>query len=264
MALEGLVARAALFFLLFARVLAMLQFSPLTNSSSIPGLARIALSLLCAALVLPMVASTGYLIPDSGLEYAFLVVGEAMIGVIMGFMLSITYAAFQTAGQLFSLQMGFGASQVFDPLAQIEIPLLGQFLNIVAMLVFVYTAGFQRIFLTGVYQSFQALRAIDLVLLRQDIMMTMLRGLSALFENALIISFPILGTLFLVQIVMGLLARAAPQMNLLMLGFPLSIGVAFIILFVSVPFLVQVFDRLIESGFDQLLLFFRAAREARS
>ncbi|MFP4113380.1 MAG: flagellar biosynthetic protein FliR [Spirochaetota bacterium] len=259
--LNELVGNAQLYFLLFVRVIAMLQFAPLLSSGSIPGLAKVALALLAASLTFPSVAAAGYPLPDSGLAYAFLAVGEAMIGIIMGFMLALVYAAFQTAGQLFSLQMGFGASQVFDPLAQVEIPLLGQFLNVVAMLVFVFTAGFQKIFLTGVYYSFQAVRAVDLVLLREDILMSILRGLSALFENALIISFPILGTLFLVQVVMGLLAKAAPQMNLLMLGFPFSIGVAFVLMLVSIPFLMEAFDRLIAVGFERLMEFFRGAAE---
>ncbi|MFW5683721.1 MAG: flagellar biosynthetic protein FliR [Spirochaetota bacterium] len=261
MTLDGLVANAQLYFLLFVRIIAMLQFAPLLSSGSIPGLVKVALSLLAASLVFPMVESSGYPIPDNGVFYAFLAFGEAMIGVIMGFMLAIVYAAFQTAGQMFSLQMGFGASQVFDPLAQIEIPLLGQFLNVVAMFVFVVTSGFQKIFLTGVYYSFQTLRAADLVALREDIVISMMQGLSGLFQDALIISFPILGTLFLVQVVMGLLAKAAPQMNLLMLGFPLSIGVAFVLMLVSIPFLMEAFDRLINVGFERLLEFFRGAAE---
>lgn len=241
--------------------MALIMLAPLLSSGSIPGIARIALALLSASLVLPMVRETGYPIPDTGLGFAFVAVGEAMIGIIMAFLLNIMYAAFQTAGQMFSLQMGFGASQVFDPLAQIEIPLLGQFLNLVAMLVFVFTRGFQKVFLTGVYYSFQSVRASDLVLLREDLLATMLRGLSDLFQNALIISFPILGTLFLVQIVMGLLGKAAPQMNLLVMGFPISIGVAFLIMLVTIPFLMGAFDRIIGMGFEQLMVFFRGAAE---
>ncbi|MCK4514929.1 MAG: flagellar biosynthetic protein FliR [Spirochaetaceae bacterium] len=259
--LNELVAGAQLFFLLFVRITAMIAFAPLLSSGSIPRIAKIALALMSAALVFPMVQASGYPIPDSGLAYAVIAIGEAMIGIIMGFILAIIYAAFQTAGQMFSLQMGFGASQVFDPLAQIEIPLMGQFLNLVAMFVFVFTQGFQKIFLTGVYYSFQSVRAVDLVLLRDDLLTTMLRGLSELFQNALIIALPILGTLFLIQIVMGLLGKAAPQMNLLVMGFPISIGVAFIIILVTIPFLMESFDRLIGVGFDHLMVFFRGAAE---
>ena len=256
---DGLVTDAQLFFLLFVRVIAMIQVAPLLSSSSIPALVRVALALLSSALVFPMVNAAGYPIPDNGLAYAMLVIGEAMIGIITGFILSLVYAAFQTAGQMFSLQMGFGASQVFDPLAQIEIPLLGQFLNIVAMFVFVFTQGFQKMFLTGVYYSFQSIRAADLVVMREDLIATLLHGLSGLFQNALIIAFPILGTLFLVQIVMGLLAKAAPQMNLLMMGFPISIGVAFLIMLVTIPFIMEGFDRLLTAGFEQLGRLFRVA-----
>ena len=263
MAFDSMVSNAQLFFLLFARVMAMLSIAPLLSSSSVPRIARIALALLAAVMVFPSVAESGYVIPNNGLAYAVLLVGEALIGIIMGFMLSIVYGAFITAGQMFSLQMGFGASQVLDPLAQVEIPLLGQFLNIMAMLVFVFTEGFQRVFLTGVLYSFQSVRAVDLVLMRHDIISTMLRGLTGLFGNALIISFPILGTLFLVQVVMGLLAKAAPQMNLLMMGFPISIGVAFLILMVSIPFLVETFDRLIGAGFDTLIRFVDGAQSVR-
>lgn len=262
--LGGIASGAQLFFLIFVRIYAMISFAPLLSSSSIPRLAKIALALLAGTLVFPMVTASGYLIPDTGLAYAMLALGEAMIGIIMGFFLAIIYAAFQTAGQMFSLQMGFGASQVFDPLAQIEIPLLGQFLNLVAMFVFVFTRGFQKIFLTGVYYSFQSVTASDLVLLREDIVTTMLRGLSSLFQNALVIAFPILGTLFLVQVVMGLLGKAAPQMNLLVMGFPISIGVAFLIILVTIPFLMESFDTLIGVGFEQLMRFFDGAAEARS
>jgi len=263
MTFDGIVADAQLFFLLFARVIAMLSIAPLLSSSSVPRIARIALALLAATMAFPMVAASGYIIPDSGLAYAFLVIGEALIGIIMGFMLALVYGAFITAGQMFSLQMGFGASQVLDPLAQIEIPLMGQFMNIMAMFVFVFTEGFQRVFLAGVYYSFQSVRAIDLVLMRNDIIETMLRGLTGLFGNALIIAFPILGTLFLVQVVMGLLAKAAPQMNLLMMGFPISIGVAFLILMVSIPFLVETFDRLIGAGFETLMRLIEGAQSVR-
>lgn len=259
--LNDLVVDAQLFFLLSMRVIAMISFAPLLSSAAVPRIAKIALAMLAVSLVFPGVREAGYPIPDSALAFGLIAVGEALIGIIMGFMLAIVYAAFQTAGQMFSLQMGFGASQVFDPLAQIEIPLLGQFLNLVAMFVFVFTQGFQKIFLTGVYYSFQSVRAADLVLLKDDLVTTMLRGLSDLFQNALIIALPILGTLFLVQIVMGLLGKAAPQMNLLVMGFPISIGVAFLLILVTIPFLMQSFDRLIGVGFDRLLLIFRGAAE---
>lgn len=193
-----------------------------------------------------------YPLPDTGLAYMLLVVGEAIVGIIMGLYLVIIFSAFQTAGQFFSLQMGFGASQVFDPLAMIELPLMGQFFNQVAMLVFVIVGGFQKTFQIGVYRSFHAMRAVDLVGIQEDLATFLLSGLVRLFAQAFVIALPVVGTLFLVSITMGLLAKAAPQMNLLMLGFPINIGVAFLMIFLALPLIVHAFSAVIDEAYNYL------------
>lgn len=245
-----LIEYTQVFLLVLVRVLAIMRIAPLLSSSSIPQIARIGLSFFTAVAVLPHIVAVGYPIPEQGIQYAMLLVGELMVGIVIGFFLQLIYSAFLVAGQFFSFQMGFGASQVFDPLAQVEIPLMGQFLNIVAMFVFVGIGGLRKTFLIGIQQSFEAVRAIDFVLHRDVIFKTIFSGLGYLFEQALIISFPILGTLLLVSVAMGLLAKAAPQMNLLMLGFPLKIGIAFLILFLTLPFLVEAFGRIIDASFE--------------
>jgi flagellar biosynthetic protein FliR len=247
-----IVANAQLFFLIGARVLAMVETAPLLSSDSVPQAAKVALAGFAAFAVYPWVRDAGYPIPDSGLAYAMLVGGEVAIGLIMGFFLTIFYAAFTMAGQLFSLQMGFGASETFDPLAQIEIPLVGQFLNLAAMLVMLSTNGFKMYFLSGIQGSFRALRAIDLVSRKDNIYLYLMDAGSNLFVQALTLSFPILGTLFIISVVTGLLSKAAPQMNLLTEGFPLSISTAFLLLFAALPAMMEVFSRMIGSGFDSL------------
>jgi flagellar biosynthetic protein FliR len=229
------------------------ETAPLLSSESVPQIAKIGLAFFASFLVFPWVMAAGYPIPEFGLEYVLLAVGEALIGIVIGFFLMLIYSAFQLAGQFYSLQMGFGASEVFDPLAQIEIPIMGQFLNLIGMLIFLIMGGFQKIFLTGVYRSFQAARAVDLVLHRNDILRMVLSSMARLFEQSLVISFPILGILFLVSVTTGLLGKAAPQMNLLTLGFPISIGTAFFILLLSLPVLAEVFSGVIDYSFSELL-----------
>jgi flagellar biosynthesis protein FliR len=250
--IESLTGNTLLFFLVFVRIFALVQTAPLLSSQAVPGIAKVGLCLFTSAAVFPWVSALGYPIPETGGAYLLLLVGEALVGIVIGFLLNLVYAVFQVAGQFFSLQMGFGASQVFDPLAQIEVPLMGQFLNIIAMMVFITTQGFQKTFLSGVYHSFRAFRAIDLVIHREGIVTIMVVGLSRLFEQALVISFPILGTLLLISVSMGLLAKAAPQMNLLMLGFPLAIGTAFLLLLIGIPVLMGSFKHLIDDGFRQI------------
>jgi len=77
-------------------------------------------------------------------------------------------------------------------------------------------------------------------------------GLSRLFMDAMVISLPILGTLFLTSLTTGLISKAAPQVNILSEGFPISISVAFILILTTLPFMIEAFTRVLDSGFSSL------------
>jgi flagellar biosynthesis protein FliR len=241
-----------LFLLIAARILAMIEVAPLLSGSGVPQVAKLGLAGFAAAAVFPSVKASGYPIPADGAAYGLLVVGEAAIGLIMGFFLSIVYSAFTTAGQYFSTQMGFSASETYDPLAETELPLMGQFLNLIAMFVFVSTEGFQKLFLVGVQGSFKAMKAIDLVTRRNDLIQFLVQATGALLQQALILAMPVLGTLFIVTVAMGLLSKAAPQMNFLTEGFPITLTVTYVILISALPFMTEAFSHLIEASFDDL------------
>lgn len=258
-----LIANAELFLLVLVRVFGLLSVAPLMSSRSIPGVARVGLALFTAVAVYPWVLEGGYPIPDNAVFYVFLLIGELLIGIILGFVLTVIYAGFLLAGQYFSFQMGFGASQVFDPMAQVQIPLMGQFINLVAMLVFLISGGFQKLFLGGVMRSFQVMRAADIASQTENIATMMTRSFGSLFQEALVISFPILGTLLIISVSLGLLAKAAPQMNLLMLGFPVKIGMAFLVLMLTMPLLIEAMGRVIDGSFQQIMEFLAAVEQGR-
>ncbi|MCD6397389.1 MAG: flagellar biosynthetic protein FliR [Spirochaetaceae bacterium] len=257
MSSDFLIQNIQLFTLIFVRIFALISIAPLLSSVGIPSIAKVGLAMFTGIVIFPWVAEQGYLIPESGLAYGMLLIGEILIGLILGFMLTVIYSAFLLSGQLYSMQMGFVASQVYDPLAQIQIPLMGQFINLMAMFIFVLVGGFQKIFLMGVLRSFETVKAVDLINAREPILKLVLRSMSILFEQALIIAFPILGVLLLISVSMGLLAKAAPQMNLLMLGFPIKISIAFLMLFLAMPFLLEAFTRVIDSSFYELMNFLK-------
>ncbi|MBI9100566.1 MAG: flagellar biosynthetic protein FliR [Spirochaetaceae bacterium] len=250
---DALLTEGQIFLLIFARIIALMLIMPILSSSAFPAPARAGLAFFTAIAVFPMARTLGFVIPDTGVLYAVMVIGEVLIGIIMGFIILLVFTVFQVAGQMFSIQMGFGASQVFDPLAQIQIPLLGQFLNLIAMLVFLVTSGMKKVFLTGIFQSFSVVKATDLFLQREMLVSYFTGVLGSLFEQAIIIAIPIMGTLILLSVTMGLLAKAAPQMNLLMVGFPIQISVGFIMMLAAMPFLIEKFTMIIDAGFSQIL-----------
>ncbi|MDR2393434.1 MAG: flagellar biosynthetic protein FliR [Treponema sp.] len=256
--IEELLIQAPMFMLIAVRALAMIETAPLLSSAGIPQVAKLALAGFAAYTAFPAAEATlGALVlgGDIGLyslSFLLLVIGEGIIGLILGFFLTIIFSAFATAGQFFSLQMGFGASETFDPLAQVENPLMGQYLNLVAMLVFLSMGGFRALFLEGFWHSLQSISIMHLIEGREGVMRMVLSGLSQLFLDAIIISMPILGTLFLTSLSTGLISKAAPQINILSEGFPISITVAFVLIFATLPFMVEAFSRVVDAGFQSL------------
>ena len=268
--LQNILAFGPVYILIAVRAFAMIQVSPLLSSEAIPQVVKIALAGFVTFAVLPtaevfmaanspsgLVTLPGGTLTDLryepfSLRFILFIIGEGIIGIIIGFYLTIIFAAFSTAGQFFSLQMGFGASETFDPIGQVENPLMGQYLNIVSMLVFITIGGFHRLFLGGFWRSVQTINIISLIEGRETVVGMLASGLSRLFLDAMVISLPILGTLFLTSLATGLISKAAPQINILSEGFPISITTAFILLFASLPFMTEAFSHVIDSGFRTL------------
>jgi len=268
--INNILSFGPVFFLIAVRAFAMIQTAPLLSSEAIHPAVKFALAGFAAFMVIPtaeiyMAAnSPGGIVTLPGgtlsdlryevfsLRFGLLIIGEAIIGIIIGFFMTIIFAAFSTAGQFFSLQMGLAASETFDPVAQIENPLMGQYFNLVSMLIFVSIGGFHQLFLGGFWRSVQTVNIISLIEGREPVVTMLTSGLTRLFLDAFIIASPILGTLFLTSLTTGLISKASPQINILSEGFPISILTAYMLLLVSLPFLVEAFSRVIDSGFSTI------------
>ena len=107
-------------------------------------------------------------------------------------------------------------------------------------------------FLGGFWRSVQTINIVSLIEGREPVVMMLASGLSRLFLDAIIIATPILGTLFLTSLTTGLISKAAPQINILSEGFPISIITAFLLLFASLPFMIEAFSRVLDAGFNSI------------
>lgn len=255
--MEKILLNAPVYLLVFARCFALIMTLPLFSTRAVSRVAKIAFAGYMAFFMLGNADLSLYnsFLGDDGafsLYFLFLVLGEAGIGVIMGFYITIIFAAFSTAGQFTAFQMGFSAASTYDAMAQVENPLMGQFFNFIAMLIFMQTQGFQRLFLGGLTASFKTLTAISIASCQETLVTFMLKGLTKLFADALIIALPVMGTLLLITICTGLLSKAAPQMNLLSEGFPIMILTAFFLIMLLLGPMVDFFDRSFEAGFKAL------------
>ena len=260
--LDEILSQAPVFLLIFARIFAMLLVLPMFSMRSASRVAKVALAGYMAFFIfgtcdlsyyLPYIAQDG----SFSMEYFLILIGEVLIGIILGFFITMIFSAFSTAGQFLAFQMGFSAASSYDSLSQVENPLMGQFFNLIAMLVFMQTHWFQKLFLQGLVTSFSSLNAISIVQSTESIVKFVISGLSSLFVDALVISLPVMGSLFLISICTGLLTKAAPQMNLLSEGFPVMIMLAFVIIAFILPDMIDFFVRSFEKGFADLFDFFK-------
>ena len=260
--LDEILSQAPVFLLIFARIFAMLLVLPMFSMRSASRVAKVALAGYMAFFIfgtcdlsyyLPYIAQDG----SFSMEYFLILIGEVLIGIILGFFITMIFSAFSTAGQFLAFQMGFSAASSYDSLSQVENPLMGQFFNLIAMLVFMQTHWFQKLFLKGLVTSFSSLNAISIVQSTESIVKFVMSGLSSLFVDALVISLPVMGSLFLISICTGLLTKAAPQMNLLSEGFPIMIMLAFVIIAFILPDMIDFFVRSFEKGFADLFDFFK-------
>ncbi len=183
-----------------------------------------------------------------------------MIGVILGFFVQIILAAFSTAGQFFAFQMGLAASEVYDSLSQVENPLMGQLFSFMALLVFLGNGWLQAFLFDGMQESFKAVNAFSIVTHADAMASFMMKSLSLLFKDALIVALPVMASLFLINVTVGILSKAAPQMNLLSEGFPVLMLTSYFILIFLVPRLCEFFNTCFKDGFKELGLLVSALK----
>lgn len=220
-----------LYFLVFARVLALVLSAPLLGGRSIPMTVKVAIALLTAYVVAPALIERY----DSGLVGAafwIMLAGEALIGVVIGFFLQIIYTA---------------CAAVFGMLTiRIETENL---MDVAAMAVFVTTAGFYKVFYVGVSASFKSLTALDILSCKQGMVKLLTTGLAHMFAQAVVMALPVIGVLLIMTLVLGLLARLTPQINFFPGVWPLFVGVGLLILALVLPVLMDSLGHFMDYGF---------------
>lgn len=239
------------FLLVMMRIHTLFVVAPFFSSGIIPYRLRALLAFFVSLIIFPLLMQkTGMKLTGNMMEYGGLVLREIIIGVYLGFLASVIFTAFQLAGQYFAVQLGFGFSEVVDPMSQVSVPIIGQLQNMIGLVIFLYLQG-HHFLIQAIYRSFELAPVISTSNGALETHMKLLiYSFSGMFLVALKIALPILATVFLVTVSMGVLAKAAPQMNIMMLGFPFKIVIAFVLLAVLSPLIVRLMQTSLSRTFD--------------
>jgi len=232
-----------IFLLVLLRVSALLMVAPIFGHRTWLARAKVGLAFTVSIILFPIVADQPLDVPVGILPYALMMIREVLMGVVMGFVVLLLFVAIQFAGQVAGLQMGFGIVNVIDPQSSNQLSIMGQFLNILAILLLLSLNGHHTI-LTGLVTSFETI-PLGGVVLKAGLMQKMIAITAEVFIIGVKIAAPIMTALFLVTAAMGVLARTVPQMNVFMVGFPVQISVGLGAFLVCMPLFAMLVERLI-------------------
>ena len=235
-----------MFFLVFLRVGAILITIPVFESRSIPQLFKIALAFTASLALFPLLDLDSMPISDSIIGLGVGAAGEILLGLVIGFSVKLIFAGIQLAGQMAGYQMGMALANVMDPSESQQIPLLAQFNNLCAMMIFL-ALNAHHWFIRALTQSYQLVPPFQAHF--DGRLMEHLTLLAAkMFVISIQVGAPVIATLLITTVTFGLVARTVPQMNVFIVAMPLKIAVGLLFLGFSLPyfsaFLKKIFDGL--------------------
>ena len=223
-----------MFFFVFLRVGAILLSMPLLNSKSIPFFFKMCLAFATSLILLPILNLTNFPVFPDLIPLALGAIGEILIGLIIGFSIKLIFSGIQMAGQLAGYQMGLAIANVMDPASNQQVPILAQFNNIIALLIFVATNA-HHWFIRALAESYRLIEPFGFHF-SNSLMEQLLSSAGTMFIIAIKVGSPVIAALLLSTTAFGLIARTVPQMNVFIVAMPLKIAVGFLFIGFSLPF----------------------------
>ena len=234
-------------FLAFIRASAWLVVTPPFSNRSIPAPAKIGLAAGLALAASGQVPASALPTDTAGLIGAAVI--QVFIGLALGLVVNILMSAAQSAGLAIGLFGGFAIPSVLDPMSDQETNIVGQVYGVLAVTLLFVLDG--HIFLVrGFMASFNAV-GVSLHSVG-GVADTIVHDLATFFVSALQIAAPLLAVLFMAQVVLGLLAKAAPQLNVFVLGLPFQVLLTLLLIGIGIRLLPGVIIRLVEMSVSDM------------
>ncbi|MCK5526502.1 MAG: flagellar type III secretion system protein FliR [Candidatus Latescibacteria bacterium] len=235
--------RFQIYLLAVVRIGGLIVAAPPFSYRNIPAHIKVGLTLILGLIVLPMLKVDPATMPKEAVSYLVLLTRETIVGLLMGYVLLLFFIGVQFSGQLVGMQMGFGIVNVLDPMSSTQISIIGEFQYLIAMLLFLAVRG-HHLLIQALVQTFEWI-PVGGVRLPPSLAEGLIRISAQVFVTAIKLGAPMIVTLFLTSVALGIVARTVPQMNVFIVGFPVKIAIGLLMLGISFPFFYYVFARLL-------------------
>jgi flagellar biosynthetic protein FliR len=239
--------------LIMTRVLAFLIFLPVLSGNTIPLQFRIFFAFVMSMAIYSSGIVTSATFNDTPSGFIMLILAEVITGAVMGYILYFVFTIILFAGHFIDFCMGFSMVNVMDPVQQIQVPVMGNilFMSICALLV---VTGGLHLFVETFFHSFRLIPiGTAFVLGNAPLAHFMVYSFAGFVVLAVQIALPIVGTLLIIDVCLGIMVKAVPQMNVFVVGMPLKVLVGLMLVFsVMIPSLGNIYDSLFNIALENM------------
>jgi flagellar biosynthetic protein FliR len=241
------------FFFPLTRILALLAAAPPFNNAALSMRVRLTLGIAIALAITPALPPMPPFEPASGIGL-WILAQQLLIGFSMGFAMRLVFSAIDMAGNLIATQMGLGFATFYDPQNTAQTPVISEFIGLLATLIFMSING-HLLLLATLMQSFTTI-PVGPGLPGSSSWLNLANAGVVVFSSGLLLSLPILVALLITNVALGVLSRAAPQLNLFAVGFPVTLALGFGMLLIGLPYMSAPLQQLFEHGLQSMLGYF--------
>lgn len=243
-------------FLIFLRVSAILISIPIFDSRNIPVMFKAGLSIAVTIVLFPVLklSNAPFLMPP--IPFAIGVLGEIILGLIIGLSVRLIFAGIQLAGQLAGFQMGLAIANVMDPISSMQASVVAQFYNLAGMLCFL-AINAHHWFIKAIAESFRLVPPFGFQF-TNSLMDQIMRLSGNMFVIAIKVGAPLIAALLITSVALGLIVRTVPQMNIFIVAMPLKIFIGMVFLVFSLPYLAEFFRAIFSGLGNDILLLLKA------
>jgi flagellar biosynthetic protein FliR len=221
------------FLLLTIRIGAIVLSLPLLGSRNVPAQLKVLLILMLGVALYPLVQAQQVVVPQRLGHLALVVMSEMLIGLTIGFVVQILFAGIQLGGEVISQQMGLNIATIFDPHNAQQVSLIAHFQDVLAMLVFL-SGSVHHWFIIAMAESLQSIPLAG-VSTSGAVLPVILTLLGKACIIAIQLAAPVSIALLLATLVLGMIARLVPQLNVFMLSLPATLGLGLVMLALVLP-----------------------------
>lgn len=237
---QYIINNAENFILIFVRILGIFILAPFFGTKNVPTIFKIGLGFFTSFIIFSTTKNINIDISNI-FQYFIIVLSEFIVGLIIGLASMISFSAIYLAGQLIDYQLGYGIVNILDIHSDMQVPLMGNFIYILTLLLFMLTNGHHVLFVM-LSKSFIMIPVGGVSLDLSGISEILTKMVSNMFILGFRISAPIILTTFLTDLTLSIISRTIPQLNVFMVGMPIKIFVGIFTLFIMLPMYLAVID----------------------